>query len=244
MAYASKLGRARVSSTNPQAAAVCDRCGSVYNHCDLTWQHDFRGPVLQNTRILVCRRCLDVPQEQLRTIVVPADPVPIMQPRTQDYLAAETDYSTISAPTVYDPVTGIPIPSTTTLLAQDGSAMTENVLGVPDDIDINAVMPLSGTTHYRVPLSPLSITSDGSDQITVTFSAAHGQATGNQIVVQGLSNVKACGAYSITVTTATAFTYQTNVAIPATALLTGSTLMVTANIGLPRGYVQIPQTGV
>lgn len=244
MAYASRLGRARIDSGSPQAAAVCDRCGFVFSHHDLQWQFDYRGPVLQNLRILVCDRCLDTPQTQLKTIVVPPDPMPIMQPRTQDYSAAEIDYHTIAGGTTIDPVTGIPIPGTTVLTAQDGSPMTEQPIGIPDDIDINAVMPLSGTTAYRVALSPLSVSSAGADQITVTFAAAHGLNTGAQIVVQGLSNVHACGAYSVTVTTGTAFTYQTNVAIPAGSLLTGSTLMVTANIGVPRGYSQIPQTGV
>lgn len=122
--------------------------------------------------------------------------------------------------------------------------MTEQPIGVPDDIDINAVMPLSGTSAYRVKLRPLSVTSDGNSTITATFSTPHGLATGAQIVVQGLIDAKACGAYSVTVTTATAFTYYTDKPISTIALLTPSTLMVTANIGLPRGYAQVPQTGV
>lgn len=187
---------------------------------------------------------MDTPQEQLRAIVVPADPVPIDQPRTQDFVQAETNYSTISAPTVVDPITGIPIPGTTVLQTENGLNMTPQPIGIPADIDQSAVMPLSGTTAYRVKLYPISISSLGGDQISVTFSSPHGLSTNDQIVVEGLSNDNATGAYSITVTTATAFTYQANVAIPAGALLTGSTLMVTAKIGLPYGYDQIPQTGV
>ena len=244
MAYASIAGRARTSSSNPQAHAICDRCGFRYNRVDLNWQYDWRGAALQNVRILVCNTCMDTPQEQLRAIVVPADPVPIDQPRTQDFAQAETNYNTVSAPTVYDPVTGIPIPSTTTFVTEDGKNMTTQPIGIPNDIDQSAVMPLEGTTHYRVKLYPLSVSSIGSDQITVTFASPHNLSTNDQIVVEGLSNPNATGAYSITVTTATAFTYQTNVVIPAGALLTGTTLMVTANIGLPYGYDQIPQTGV
>lgn len=244
MAYASISGRARTSSSNPQAHAICDRCGFRYNRVDLNWQYDWRGAALQNVRILVCNTCMDTPQEQLRAIVVPADPVPIDQPRTQDFAQAETNYQTISAPTVYDPITGIPIPGTTTLSSQDGQNLLTQPIGEPTGLDQGAVMPLQGTTHYRVKLYPLSVSSIGSDQITVTFSSAHGLSTNDQIVVEGLSNPDATGAYSITVTTATAFTYQTNVVIPAGALLTGTTLMVTANIGLPYGFDQIPQTGV
>ena len=43
-----------------------------------------------NKRILVCRRCLDRPQQQLRAIVIPADPVPIKNPRTEPFLADES----------------------------------------------------------------------------------------------------------------------------------------------------------
>ena len=244
MAYASISGRARTNPSSPQAHAICDRCGFRYNRVDLNWQYDWRGAALQNIRILVCNSCMDTPQEQLRAIVVPADPVPIDQPRTQDFAQAETNYQTITQITVYDPVTGIPIPGTTTLSAQNGNNLLTQPIGIPAEIDQSAVMPLEGTTHYRVTLSPLSVSSIGSDQITVTFSSPHGLSTNDQIVVQGLSNVAANGAYSITVTTATAFTYQTNTAIPAAALLTGTTLMVTANIGMPYGFDQLPQTGV
>lgn len=244
MAYASISGRARTSPSNPQAHAICDRCGFRYNRVNLNWQYDWRGASLQNVRILVCNTCMDTPQEQLRAIVVPADPVPIDQPRTQDFVQAETNYQTISAPTVYDPVTGIPIPSTTTLSAENGQNLLTQPIGEPAGIDQSAVMPLEGTTAYRVRLYPLSVSSLGTDQISVTFSSPHGLSTNDQIVVEGLSNANATGAYSINVTTATAFTYQTNLAIPAGALLTGTTLMVTANIGMPYGFDQLPQTGV
>ncbi len=81
MSYASKLGRARISSRSPQAAGQCDRCGFVYNHCDLRAQMDWRGATLQNIQLMVCERCYDVPQQQLRAITLPADPVPVRNPR-------------------------------------------------------------------------------------------------------------------------------------------------------------------
>lgn len=244
MAYASQSGRARTSVSNPQAHAICDRCGFRYNHVDLQWQYDWRGATMQNVRILVCNTCYDTPQEQLRAIVVPADPMPIMQPRVQDFAQAETNYQTITQPATIDPITGIPIPGTTTLSTENGQSLLTQPIGIPADLDQSAVMPLDGKTHYRVKLIPLSVSSVGTDQITVTFSSAHGLSTNDQISVEGLSNVAACGFYSITVTTATAFTYQTNTVIPAGSLLTGSTLMVTANVGLPYGFDQLPQTGV
>ena len=244
MAYASQSGRARTSSSSPQAHAICDRCGFRYNHVDLQWQYDWRGAALQNIRILVCNSCADVPQEQLRAIVVPADPIPIMQARVQDFRQAETDYQTVTAPPIIDPTTGIPIPVNVTLVTQDGENLLTQQSGPPTGLTQGAIMPLVGKEHFSVKLNPLSISAVGTDQIAVTFSSAHGLVTDAQISVDGLSNPEACGFYSITVTTATAFTYQTNKAIPAASLLTGTTNMVTALVGLPYGFTQIPQTGI
>jgi len=84
-------GRATVSATNSRAFGICDRCGFLYNHYELQWQFDYRGAALLNTRILVCEPCLDVPQNQLRNIIIPADPTPIMNARIQDYVTAETN---------------------------------------------------------------------------------------------------------------------------------------------------------
>jgi len=84
-------GRASVSTTNPRAFGICDRCGFLYNHHELQWQFDYRGAALMNIRILVCESCLDVPQNQLRNIIIPADPTPIMNARVQDYVTAETN---------------------------------------------------------------------------------------------------------------------------------------------------------
>lgn len=101
-------GRARVSARNPRAFGICDRCGFLYNHINLQWQYDWAGASLINKRILVCDECLDTPQQQLRAIVVPADPVPILNPRTQDYVTAETNYRYTQGNTT-DPITGLPV---------------------------------------------------------------------------------------------------------------------------------------
>lgn len=75
-------GFARVDSRRPSAFAICDRCGLRYNKVDLEWQYEWRGNTLQNLGILVCRRkCLDVPQEQLRSYSPPPDPLPVRDPR-------------------------------------------------------------------------------------------------------------------------------------------------------------------
>lgn len=90
MGYASKAGRARTSVSRPQAQALCDRCGIWHSHVDLRWQYDWRGTSLANLRLLVCRRCMDKPQQQLRAIIIPADPVPIRNPRTEPFVEDES----------------------------------------------------------------------------------------------------------------------------------------------------------
>ncbi len=78
-------GRATVNPQSPSAFGVCDRCGCWYNLDTLAWQFEWRGPRLMNLRILVCPPCKDVPQEQLRPIVIPPDPVPRANPRPEDF---------------------------------------------------------------------------------------------------------------------------------------------------------------
>lgn len=75
-------GHFHVDPDNPEAYGICDRCGFIYKHSDLTWQHEWRGNRLVRLNILVCKRtCLDKPAEFRRTILIPADPVPVENPR-------------------------------------------------------------------------------------------------------------------------------------------------------------------
>jgi len=131
MAYASRAGRARTSATNPQAHAICDRCGFRYNHVDLRWQYDWRGASSQNIRLLVCNPCYDVPQEQLRAIVIPADPVPIVQPRTQDFVTASQDTRVTSGQNTVDPVTGIPVINGDIRITQNDDVRVTQQTGEP-----------------------------------------------------------------------------------------------------------------
>jgi len=159
MSYASQSGRAKTSARNPRTHAICDRCGFRYNLVDLAWQVEWRGPVLQNIRLLVCRPCYDVPQENLRTIVLPADPEPVQNARVQDFVNAETDYRSLSAPTVLDPTTGIPIPNQTLRVTEDCQNRTTMPYGAPVGLNQNAVMPYNGGVQkaFGVPLSVLSV---------------------------------------------------------------------------------------
>lgn len=244
MAYASKAGRARVSAKNPQAQAVCFRCGIWYNRVDLSFQYEWRGTSLRNIYILVCERCLDVPQEQLRAIQLPADPTPIYFPSVEDFIAAETNYRTVGEGTV-DPITGIPIPSHDYRVTQDCQNRVTEEIGAPTGLIQNAVMPYNGALQrqFGVLLQPLSITANGTATVMCTFSSPHGLKTNDQIAVEGLANSLVCGFFSVTVLTAMAFTYSTYSDIPSAPLLTGATRMITALVGLPYGAITIPQIG-
>jgi hypothetical protein len=253
MSYASISGRARTSAKKPQAHAICDRCGFRYNFVDLRWAMDWRGPTIKNLYILVCGSCYDTPQEQLRAIVLPADPEPIINARVQDFTVAENNYRAASIPDAVHPITGLPVQSDLLRVTEDCENRTPFPFGRPVGLDANAVMPYSGVVQRAlgVPLSILSVTGDGSSTVTVTCSAVHGLQNSTQIgdgvigpsqvAVQGLNFAPACGFYSVNVTTATAFTYTTYGANPAQSLLTPTTRIITALVGLPRGYKRIPK---
>ena len=131
MAYASRAGRARISSRNPQALAICDRCNFTYNHVSLRWQMDWAGASLINKRLLVCNTCYDEPQQQLRAIVIPADPVPIMNPRIQDFVTAETNNRATSGQNTVDPITGIPIVNGNNRITQNDEQRVTQQTGEP-----------------------------------------------------------------------------------------------------------------
>lgn len=244
MAYASRSGRARTSSSAPMAHAICDRCGFRYNHASLSWQFDWRGAALGNTRALVCPSCLDAPQEQQRAIVIPADPAPISQPRTQNFMDATTNYHTVTQPAAIDAKTGIPVPGTTTFLTTSGANRVQQPIGISASVDPNAVVPLSQGAAFRVQLPIMSLVSNGTDQITATCSAAHGLIVGSMVVVEGALLAPGSGAFTInSVPTATMFSYQIDVTLPMSSLLSGSTLVFTASIGVPLGFTQLPKIG-
>ena len=131
MAYASRAGRASTSSRSPQAHAICDRCGFRYNHVDLQWQYDWAGASLINKRILVCDTCNDVPQQQLRAIIVPADPMPVINPRIQDFVVAETSNRFTSGQNTVDPTTNIPIVGGDNRVTQDDNDRVVQQTGEP-----------------------------------------------------------------------------------------------------------------
>jgi len=244
MGYASLSGRARTSSKSPQAFGVCDRCGMWYNHVNLNWQFDWAGASLINKRILVCRDCTDEPQNQLRAIVIPADPLPVMNPRTEAFLNDENDNLTTTVPLATDAITGLPLQNPTFVLTQDGQNLSPQPVGSPAGLEQYAISPLFENVTYGVTLPILSMNANGTTIITVTCSAPHGLSTNSQISVEGTTKgIATDGFYSVTVTTATAFTYTVAKNVASGSILGSTTLVKTANVGIPYDFNQIPQVG-
>lgn len=79
-------GRAQVSSTNPRAFGCCDRCNFWYNRDRLNMQYEWGGRELISLGVYVCPMCTDDPNPQLRSIILPPDPVPVYQPRIDQNL--------------------------------------------------------------------------------------------------------------------------------------------------------------
>jgi len=88
-------GSASVSRSKPRAWAICDDCGFLFNKDELAWQYEWLGTRTQNTNLLKCSKCMDIPQEQLRVIVLPADPVPVEDPRPERYTHDNNQIATI-----------------------------------------------------------------------------------------------------------------------------------------------------
>ena len=130
-------GRADISQTSPRATAICDRCGAMVNHDQLRWAFDWRGPKLQNLRFLVCQSCLDAYQQNgQRTIVLPADPIPIKNARPEYYVPDNNPLSALGAsPTL----AANPMPSMWQYSNQIGTMV--NQAGVPSAFDGNANKP-------------------------------------------------------------------------------------------------------
>ena len=236
MGYASQAGRARTSSKNPQAHAICDRCGFRYNFVNLQWQYDWRGATIQNIRVLVCTPCLDIPQEQLRAIVVPADPTPIINARVQDFEGASTNTRVTSGQNSVDFFTGIPVPKGNTRITQDGSnRVTQQTGEAPGGTNQKPGTDPNAVTYRNV----VYAANNGSGLIRLILNTTNGMITNQMVTVQDVGGVPAGGNWVITVINATQIDLQ------------GSTFSgsytsggyVINNPSLPYGFNEVPKTG-
>jgi len=242
MGYASQSGRARTSSRSPQAHAICDRCGFRFNHVDLKWQYDWRGASLANTRLLVCGGCYDTPQQQLRAIVVPADPMPIQNPRTQDFVTAESNFRVTSGQNTVDPLTGIPVPggdfrvTSADDVATDDRRVTQHTGEPPGGRNT-----LPGTDPNAITYRVISSAADnGAGLIRLTVNATSGMITGQQVTIGDVvGTTEANGNWTITVISLTEIDLQGSAFTNAYS----SGGYVVNDPALPYGFTEIPKTG-
>lgn len=85
-------GRAIVDPDKPSAFGICDGCGFLYNLVDLNYQMQVAGPTIINTHMRKCWQCTDDLQWNLQTIILPPDPMPILDPRVENFAVDEIDY--------------------------------------------------------------------------------------------------------------------------------------------------------
>lgn len=92
---------AETDASNPRGWGTCQRCGFIGNLADFQWNMQWRGTRLMNTNLLVCVPCLDVPQRQLGTLILPPDPPSIANARPEQYAMDEAGFIMFEANTPY-----------------------------------------------------------------------------------------------------------------------------------------------
>jgi hypothetical protein len=242
MGYASRSGRARTSSRNPQAFGVCDRCAIWYNHSSLRWQYDWAGASLINKRILVCNTCYDEPQEQLRAIIIPADPTPIMNPRVEPYAWDEIDRRQLSGYNTIDPATGLPVVKGDTRVTSIDDEATNNTRVTQQTGQAPyGTNQLPGTDPNAVTYRNITNVSDnGSGLVRLTMVTTNGMKTNQRVIVKDIvGTLEANGTWLITVISNTAIDLQNSTFV--TAYVAGG--YVINDPSLPLGFDEIPKTG-
>jgi len=104
----------------------------VYNHKDLQFQAQWAGPRLQTLKIMVCDSCLDRPQEQLRSFIIPPDPIPIDTPRPEQYSIEVDSYVSGLADT--DEL--LATEGDSDIITQDGEDLTTELAGTEIDLQL------------------------------------------------------------------------------------------------------------
>lgn len=122
MGYASRSGRAITNPHSPRAFGVCDRCGIWYNLFKLKYQYEWQGTKLINTRKRVCQLCLDKANPQLKARLAPPDPVPVYDPRPENFIASRFDPSAASGNPIATEQR--PIPPLRPITTEDGGPLT------------------------------------------------------------------------------------------------------------------------
>ena len=129
MAWLNYRGRVRVDPQNPRGYGVCDFCGIQYQLERLEYQTEWQGPVLRRTGFRQCPVCLDRPNMQLRTVILPPDPVPLKDPRPELYQDPAPGYPYNAAMPQPASVNGFPLfvlpPELRARLSSDGNLASD-----------------------------------------------------------------------------------------------------------------------
>lgn len=123
MGFGNIAGKCVTDPNKPRAQGVCDDCGEWFQLSTLRKQMQYMGTSPRWTGYLVCSRCLDVPQPQLKPQRLPPDPVPVPNPRTEvfstiDYPQGFTEYTMWAQ--------GQPLPYGVELMDGNGEPILDN----------------------------------------------------------------------------------------------------------------------
>jgi hypothetical protein len=180
MGSTSRHGRAVINPNAPEALGICDGCGFLFNLRELRWQMYWCGTTLKNKHLRKCSQCLDIPNEQFRTIILPPDPPPVFDTRTEPYSVDERNEYTLSKliglPYMFPVVSNVTVllSISSTLVAQflNVSSITAALrMGVDISPNFEAVSSIAAELfvppNYRITEdSDFRITEDGDRRIT------------------------------------------------------------------------------
>ena len=164
MALGDLAGKARANPRNQEAMGECDRDGPWWPLSKLTRQFQWAGSGLRDTGYLVCPRCLDRPFEQYRTLILPPDPVPKINPRQSHDTTGQWPIGVIAGPTspqnqgftqyVLDSVSLATYPT----MKADVLAQVAAVSGIPTPstgVTDWSITLLQNQTQSLIPINPI-----------------------------------------------------------------------------------------
>lgn len=126
----------------------------LWNLNRLNYQFDWRGPKLANLRLRVCPPCTDRASIWLKPIIYPPDPVPVLDPRPQNFTIANNGSPFIPPlPWPTQPL-GPPIPGPYYLTDDDGNILYDDG-GHPLVADNSPPQPPPFPVYVTPPLPPL-----------------------------------------------------------------------------------------
>jgi hypothetical protein len=194
-----------------------------------------------NKRILVCDTCYDEPQEQLRAIVLPADPVPIINPRVEPYAWDEIDRRQVSGYNATSPSTGIPVQQGDTRVTTLNNTATEDTRVTQQTGEAPyGTNQLPGTDPNAVSYRPILGVGNVSGTIRLTVSDTSGFITNQRVIVREVEGATAAnGTWVITVVNQTKIDLQDSTF---SGVYTSGGYIIN-NPSLPYGFDQIPRTG-